>query len=144
MGFNERRIRMEDKQGKSTATVTIDTSTDKVQGVVLVTEQVVATIAGLAAREVDGIHVLGTGGWFSFGDNPTRGVEVEVGQRQVAVDLTAVIGYGHDMQKVARGVRQRVAHRVETMTGKEVVEVNLHVADIEVSEHKPKKRPRVE
>ncbi len=133
-----------DNRKKDTGKVTIDTSTDKVKGVVTMDADIVATIAGLAAREIEGIHALGATRLFSLGDSPTRGVEAEVGMKQAALDLEVVLDYGYDMKQVARTLRQTVAQRVEKMSSREVVEVNIDVVDIKLPEEtQTKERPRV-
>ncbi|GAB2583991.1 Asp23/Gls24 family envelope stress response protein [Streptomyces capparidis] len=102
---------------------------------------VVAKIAGMAAREVPGIHNLGAGMARAFGavrervpggggGGVTRGVKVEVGERQAAVDLDVVVEYGASVVDVGRDVRTNVIGAVERMTGLEVVEVNIAVGDV--------------
>jgi uncharacterized alkaline shock family protein YloU len=103
---------------------------------------VVAKIAALAAREVTGVAELGgtvagalsgalgriTGGG---GNEPrTAGVNVEVGETQAAVDLTLKALYPASIHEVADAVRQNVRDRIESMTGLEVVEVNIAVVDL--------------
>ncbi len=125
--------------------LTIDTSKDRIKGDVSLNESVVATIAGLAAKDVKGIHALGRSRWFYIGDNPKRGVGAEVGQKQAALDLEVVIDYGHNIKEVARSVRQRIAQQVEQMAGREVVEVNIDVIDIKLpEEEQPEPSRRVQ
>jgi uncharacterized alkaline shock family protein YloU len=97
-------------------------------------EDVVATIAGMAAREIDGIYALGKGRLISFGDNPGRGVEAEVGKKEAALDLEVVIEYGCDLREVASILREKVSDQVEMMAGRKVVEVNLDVIDVHLPE----------
>ena len=99
-------------------------------GKVVLSEDVVATIAGLAAREVPGIHALGKSRIIPFGDKPSRGVAAAVGQREAALDLEVVIKHGCDIREVAGEVRKRVAEQVEKMTGRKVIEVNLSVVGV--------------
>jgi len=101
-----------------------------IRGKITLNEDVVATIAGLAAREVEGIHSLGRWRLISIGDNPTRGVDAEVGKKQAAFDLDAVIEYGVDIRAVANELRERIAGEVDKMTGREVVEVNINVVGL--------------
>ncbi len=123
----------------------VDTSRDKVKGDVSLDASVVARIAAMAVKEVEGLHSLGKSRLLRLGDDATRGVGVEVGTKQAALDLEVVIEYGHDIKKVAREVRQRIADAVETMAGKEVVEINIHVVDIRLPEQsKPQPKRRVE
>jgi uncharacterized alkaline shock family protein YloU len=110
------------------------------RGRTTIADSVVAKIAGMAAREVPGIHSLGAGMARAFGamrervpgggGAVTRGVKVEVGERQAAVDLDVVVEYGVSIVDVAGGVRVNVISAVERMTGLEVVEVNIAVDDV--------------
>ncbi|MGW0996322.1 Asp23/Gls24 family envelope stress response protein [Streptomyces sp. NPDC002523] len=110
------------------------------RGKTTIADGVVAKIAGMAAREVPGIHSLGAGMARAFGamrervpgagGGVTRGVKVEVGERQAAVDLDVVVEYGVSIVDVAGGVRTNVIGAVERMTGLEVVEVNIVVDDV--------------
>lgn len=111
--------------------------TDK--GVTSIDESVVAKIAAIAAREVEGVDRLGgtvTGALSSVvgrirgGEHRTTGVGVEVGERQAAADLTMVVRYPTPIAEVTENVRQNVIDRVETLTGLEVVEVNIAVTDL--------------
>ncbi|WP_405616708.1 Asp23/Gls24 family envelope stress response protein [Streptomyces sp. NBC_00076] len=112
------------------------------RGRTTIADGVVAKIAGMAAREVPGIHNLGGGVARAFGamrervpgggggGGVTRGVKVEVGERQAAVDLNVVVEYGVSIVDVAGDVRSNVIGEVERMTGLEVVEVNIAVDDV--------------
>ncbi len=100
----------------------------------------VSKIAGLAAREVNGVRGFGGGAARAFGaiseripgarSSSSQGVSVEVGERQAAVDLTIVVEYGVSIPELARGVRRNVTGAIEQMTGLEVVEVNINVNDL--------------
>jgi uncharacterized alkaline shock family protein YloU len=112
------------------------------QGNTTIADSVVSKIAGVATREVPGVHDMGKGTARTFGaikeklpvgsnqPNPSRGVKVEVGERQAAVDLDIVVEYGASITDVAQSVRRNVIDRVEGMTGLEVVEVNIAVDDV--------------
>ncbi|MCX5008593.1 Asp23/Gls24 family envelope stress response protein [Streptomyces sp. NBC_00638] len=111
------------------------------RGKTTIADGVVAKIAGMAAREVPGIHSLGAGMARAFGavrervpggggGGATRGVKVEVGERQAAIDLDVVVEYGVSIVDVAGEVRTNVISAVERMTGLEVVEVNIAVDDV--------------
>lgn len=118
-----------------------------VGGRLAMSEDVVATIAGMAARDVAGIHSLGKSRLISFGDNPERGVAAEVGDREAALDLEVVIEHGCDIRKMAEEIRMRVADQVNQMAGRTVVEVNLEVVGVHLPEaEQPKQQasaPRV-
>jgi uncharacterized alkaline shock family protein YloU len=115
-------------------------------GMITLGEEVVATIAGLAAREVEGIHSLGRWRLIPFGDNPTRGIDAEVGQQQAALDLDVVIEYGSNLREVATALRAKIASEVDKMAGRQVVEVNINVVGLHVPDENtapPKDHPRV-
>lgn len=114
-----------------------------IAGHITLNEDVVATIAGLAAKEIDGIHSVGKSSWYRFGDNPARGVQAEVGELQAAFDLDVVIEYGHDVREVARQLRVKTAEEVAKMAGREVVELNIHVVDIHLATDEQSKSRRV-
>lgn len=109
-------------------------------------DNVVRTIAGLAAREIGGIHRLGKSRLTLLGDRPTRGVGAEVGKREAAIDIDVVIEYGHEITAMAEKLRMRVAEEVNRMAGREVVEVNINVHDVhlpETDEQTAEAEPRV-
>ncbi|RZQ65195.1 Asp23/Gls24 family envelope stress response protein [Amycolatopsis suaedae] len=127
---------------KSVTTKTGELVTD--QGATTVADTVVQKIAGLAAREVSGVHDLGGGAARAFGALRERipgasasvgqGVSVEVGEKQAAIDLQLLVEYGVAIADVARSVRRNVIGAVETMTGLEVVEVNIAVSDVHIAD----------
>ena len=111
------------------------------RGRTTIADGVVEKIAGLAAREVVGVHALGSGLSRTFGAvrdrvpgggkaAVSRGVKAEVGEVQTALDLEIVVDYGVAIRQVAREVRENVISAVERMTGLEVVEVNIAVSDV--------------
>ncbi|MEU5538533.1 Asp23/Gls24 family envelope stress response protein [Streptomyces sp. NPDC020362] len=123
------------------------------RGKTTIADGVVAKIAGMAAREVPGIYNLGAGMARAFGamrervpgtgggGAVTRGVKVEVGERQAAVDLDVVVEYGVSIVDVAGGVRTNVIGAVERMTGLEVVEVNIAVDDVHLPDEEEQTEP---
>ena len=137
---------MAEQKGKQTDKVTIEkreSSAGEIGGDITMSESVVATIAGLSARQIEGIHSLGKSRLISFGDSPTRGVDAEVGSREAALDLDVIIEYGVDLRKVAGALRKRISDEVDKMAGRQVVEVNINVVDVHLPEKEappPKKR----
>lgn len=105
-----------------------------------IANNVVAKIAGLAAREVDGVYqLIGSGAGAALSgiaqrvtgsEAVDRGVNVEVGQREAAVDLKMITVYGASISDVAQAVRQNIITRVREMTGLIVKEVNIDVTDL--------------
>jgi uncharacterized alkaline shock family protein YloU len=121
----------------SRATTTTTTS-GGVTGKTVIDDTVVSKVAGIAAREVNGVHSLGNGaaraigairgamGQRDFG----QGVKVEVGETQVAADIVIVAEYPVALQDVADSVRVAVAGALEQIVGMEVAEVNVTVQDV--------------
>jgi uncharacterized alkaline shock family protein YloU len=64
------------------------------------------------------------------GSGQRRGVSVEVGQIEAAVDLTLEVQYGKSIPTVAESVRSTVIRRIESLVGLRVTEVNIVVDDI--------------
>ncbi|MEU7697620.1 Asp23/Gls24 family envelope stress response protein [Streptomyces sp. NPDC015492] len=105
---------------------------------------VVVKVAGMAAREIPGVHDMGGGLSRTLGvvrdrvpggrPNVGRGVKVEVGERQAAIDLELVVEYGVPITDVAQDVRENVIVAVERITGLEVVEVNISINDVHLPE----------
>ncbi|AYL35359.1 Asp23/Gls24 family envelope stress response protein [Streptomyces fungicidicus] len=112
------------------------------RGRTTIADGVVEKIAGMAARDVFGVHAMGSGLSRTFGavrdrvpggsKAVTRGVKAEVGELQTALDLEIVVDYGVSIGDVARDVRENVVAAVERMTGLEVVEVNIAVSDVKL------------
>lgn len=110
---------------------------------VKIADEVVGVIAGIAATEVEG--VAGMAGGIASGitemlgkKNFGKGVKVEVGETQAALDLYLVIQYGVSIPEVAQQVQENVKRAVESMTGLDVVEVNVHVQGVAFGEPEDK------
>lgn len=120
-----------------------------------ISDTVVRKIAGVATREVAGVHNLGTGGRRAIGavrahipgtSGPSmmQGVSVEVGERQAAVDLDVVVEYGVSIIDLSQAIRRNVISSVEGMTGLQVTEVNVAVDDVYIGEEEEGEQRRVE
>lgn len=107
-------------------------------GTTTIVDGVVAKVAGIAASEVPGVYALGGGAAravgalrsFAGAGVQSQGIGVEVGETQVAVDVTMVAEYPMPLQQLAEGVRQAVITAVETIVGMEVTEVNVTINDV--------------
>ncbi|TWD82521.1 putative alkaline shock family protein YloU [Kribbella amoyensis] len=105
-----------------------------------IADVVVSKIAGIATREIAGVHALGGGAARAVGllrdripgsrTNLSQGVSVEVGEKQAAVDIELVAEYGVSIADLATAIRGNVIAAVERMTGLEVTEVNIAVSDV--------------
>lgn len=106
-------------------------------GTVSFATDVVATIAGLAATEVEGVASMsspasGLADMFSRKTtrNFTKGVRIDLDGNQVTADITIVVEYGSPVPDVARGIQENVKKAIETMTGLTVHSVDVHVSGI--------------
>ncbi|MGV8874235.1 MAG: Asp23/Gls24 family envelope stress response protein [Rhodococcus sp. (in: high G+C Gram-positive bacteria)] len=127
-------------EGKTDITSKSDSVLLSSQGRTTIADTVVSKIAGIATREVQGVHAVGGGASRAIGAlreripgarvNQSQGVSVEVGERQAAVDIDIVADYGVSIGDLAAGIRRNVINAVERMTGLEVTEVNIVVHDI--------------
>ena len=100
--------------------------------------EVVAIIAGLAANEVEGIAGMCTvsSGLKNKNRNVTKGVKVEVGTEEVAVDLYVIVEYGIPIQRAAGDAQENVRKAIESMTGLHVVRVDVHVQSVSFEQEK--------
>lgn len=108
---------------------------DNSLGSIRIADEVVSIIAGLAATEVEGI--AGMSGGIAGGiaemlgrKNFAKGVKVEVGEKEAAVDLYIIVKYGVRIPDVALAAQENVKQAIENMTGLSVVEVNIHVQGV--------------
>lgn len=118
-------------------------------GSVKIADEVVAIIAGLAATEVKGVAGMSggiVGGITEFvgKKNPSKGVKVEVGEKEAAVDLYVITEFGARIPEVAHQIQKNVKKAIESMTGLEVIEINVHVQGVAIpQENREEESPRV-
>ena len=120
-------------------------------GTVKISDDVVAIIAGVAATEVEG--VAGMSGGITGGitemlgmKNLSKGVKVEVGDEEAAIDLYIIVDYGSKIGEIGIQVQKNVKDTVETMTGLNVIEVNVNIQGVNLlkeEEQKPEADVRV-
>ncbi len=131
---------MSDTTIEKTAPKSAETSAS--QGRTTIADAVVSKIAGIAAREVNGVHALGGGASRAVGalrdripgssTNHSQGISVEVGEKEAAIDIQLVAEYGVAIADLASGIRSNVISSVERMVGLTVVEVNIEIQDIHI------------
>ena len=107
------------------------------RGITRIEDNVVAKVAGIAAQEVEGIQMGGgtaraVGGFLDSvtgAGGQTRGVAVEVGEDEAAIDLSMAVEYGRPIPQISEAVRRNVVNRVENLVGLRVTEVNITIND---------------
>jgi uncharacterized alkaline shock family protein YloU len=104
-------------------------------GSIRIADEVVGIIAGMAATEVAGVAGMSAGLVGGIAEmlgkkNLAKGVKVEVGEREAAVDLYIIVEYGVRIPDIALRVQENVKRGIESMTGLDVVEVNVHVQGV--------------
>ncbi len=132
----------------------LDSPLQSERGSTIIEDGVVSRIAGMAAGEVEGVYMGGSASRAVGGvlesitgsDSQKRGVSVEVGNVEVAIDLTMGIEYGRNILELVERVRNRITERVEDLTGLRVAELNVTVSDIVFpeGEREEERRPELE
>jgi len=119
-------------------------------GETIIGDDVVASIAGMAAQEIPGVGSLGksavrraiAGAFADAAEKARTGVSVEVGKRECIVDLQINVQYGYSIPAIVNEVRKRVAARLLEFTGLIAKAINIRVVGIEVAPAKIE--PKVE
>jgi len=108
-------------------------------GSVRIADEVIASIAGIAAMDTVGVVGMSSGLIGGMAEligkrNPAKGVKVQVGAREVAVDVYIIVEYGLRIPDVALQAQEKIKEAIETATGMSVVEVNVHVQGVGFSQ----------
>ena len=119
-----------------------------VPGESIIEDEVVASIAGTAAKEVEGVANLGkssvrrlvAGAIAGAGGKARQGVSVEVGHKEAIVDLQLDVIYGFNIPNIVTEVRKKVASRLLEIAGLTAKEINVRIVSIEIPEKKPTKK----
>jgi uncharacterized alkaline shock family protein YloU len=117
--------------------VSVEVETGENNGI-KISDDVVSVIAGVAVSEVPG--VAGMAGGFAGGisevlsgkKNLSKGIKVDVGEKETKIDVNIIVEYGTRIPDVAFEIQNRVKKAVETMTGLNVIEVNVHVQGVSI------------
>lgn len=124
----------------------ITASVDKngIKGELTYEDRVIQKIIGIALEKVDGLLAV-NGGLFSSiknklvnSENVTEGINVEVGKKEVAVDLDIITEYGKDITKIYQDIKEIIASEIRQMTHLEVIEVNVKASDVKTKEQHEK------
>lgn len=113
-------------------------SVSEVMGELSISDEVVANIAAIAAKEIEGVAGLvgnKTGEFMSnFGVKNSYGksIRVEMVERIVSVDMSLIVKYGFSLPKTGAAVQERVKNAIENMTGLEVSDVNVRIEGIDI------------
>lgn len=115
-------------------------------GTIKITDEVVAIIAGIAATDVAG--VAGMSGGIAGGiaemlgrKNLSKGVKVEVGEKEAVIDLYIIVEYGCRIPDIAWEIQEKVKNSIESMTGLAVKEVNIHIQGVNIEKEHKKDAP---
>lgn len=123
----------------------IDNVTERINSLTF-DEKVIKKVAGIAASEIPGILAMsgnlisGITDMLKSSDDPTKGITVEVGKKQVAVDMKVICEYGRNMPATFQAIVDKVSSVIKEMTGLDVVEVNVHVSDVLLKEDFDRKK----
>ncbi|MGI6412483.1 MAG: Asp23/Gls24 family envelope stress response protein [Syntrophomonadaceae bacterium] len=113
-------------------------------GSIRIADEVVSTIAGLAAAGVEGVSAM-SGGWGTdlvekLGrKNFGKGIKVEINEDRTTIDIFIVVEYGYPIPKVAENVQKEIKLAVQTMTGLTVAGVNVHILSVAIKKEKDAK-----
>ena len=101
------------------------------RGKTLISDEVVTSIARMAAETVEGVHKIGVSGLRGMlGKLGNAGVKSEVGMKQAAVNIDVVVQYGYPIEAVAQEIRTSIIDAIEHMANRQVVAVDINVVDI--------------
>src|SRR5215217_6364177 len=118
------------------------------RGSTIISDVVVSSIAGMAAQEVEGVHMGGSAsrtasgvlGSLTGSEGKTSGISVEVGRTEAAIDLKMGIEYNKNILQAVEEVRRRITDRIQTMTGLRIKELNATITDTTFPEKEERRR----
>ena len=118
---------------------TINIKSDE-SGEIKVADEVVAIIAGLAATEVEGVSSMAGNITNEIVSrlgmkNLSKGIQIEIADNEVVVDVALNIAYGYSISEVSTNVQEKVKSAIETMTGLSVATINVRIASVDMGEN---------
>lgn len=121
MAFDEKKETVDVVEGQHQSKLTFD-------------EQVISKIVMMSIKDVDGVATVRSGGGAFFGRGTNSGINVEVGETEVAVDLRLILEFGKNAKEIYEELKSSIEEQVHNMTGLKVVEVNAKIEDVLNSE----------
>lgn len=108
---------------------------EKEYGSIKISNDVVSIIAGVASTQVEGVAGMSGGITGGITDmlgmkNLSKGVKVELGEREAAIDVFIIVEYGSNITEIGKKVQESVKNSIETMTGLQATEVNVHIQGV--------------
>lgn len=133
------------EEDTTAAETVVETDEEEPIGNIKISVDVVSTIAGIAASEVEG--VAGMYGTLAGGiaeilgakKNSSKGVKVDMGEGTATIDLYIVVDYGVRIPELSWEIQESVKNNVETMTGLEVLKVNIHIEGVSFAKENEEK-----
>ena len=115
---------------------TYESKDNPAMGTVKIADDVVATIAALAATEIEGVSTMGGNITNELMNkvgvkNPGKGVKVEIIGKRVQVDLAVIVDYGYNIPATGQKIQLKVKQAIESMTGLNVTDVNLRITGVD-------------
>lgn len=112
-------------------------------GNIKIADEVVAIIAGMTATEIKGVAGMSSGIAGGIAEmlgkkNLTKGIKVDINEKDTTIDLFMVVEYGSRIPEVAWEIQEKVKDAVETMTGLNVVKVNIHIQGVQIEKESKK------
>ncbi len=128
---------VKEQENRNTYQIHADSNVGEVQ----IADEVVATIAGLAATEVEGVAAMSSNITKELVSklgmkNLSRGVKIVVSSDSVSVDLSLTLEYGYSIPNTSRQVQEKVKSAIENMTGLTVSEVNVRISGVNIERNK--------
>lgn len=122
----------EKKENEKVEEIVVDSTNNSE---IKIADDVVAVIAGVAVSEVPGVYQMSSGlagitEVLSGKKNMSKGIKVEVGDKEAKIDVNIIVEYGVRIPDIAFDIQNRVKKAVENMTGLSVLEVNVHVQGV--------------
>lgn len=101
-------------------------------GIIRISPDVIEVIARISTLDVEGVIELNNSSFLGINTDGSKGIKVEVGEKEVAVDISVNIKYGYSIPSLAESIQLSVKESIETMTGLNVIEVNIAISNVQI------------